>query len=65
MTSFSLEVGMLVDPNGMISITEANQNVSIVTGLVNEGAVANDENLLGISKRLLAQNKEVYEELAK
>ena len=47
---------MTVDTNTMVSITEANQNFS---------KVAKDEDVLEISKRLLAQNKEAYEVLAK
>ena len=74
--------------NSMISITEANQNFSKVTRLVDErgtavilknnvprylvidfskadeNAIASDEDVLAISKRLLAQNKEAYEVLA-
>ena len=73
----------------MISITEANQNFSKVTKLVDErgtavilknnvprylviefskadeSAVAPDEDVLAISKRLLKKNKEAYEVLAK
>ena len=80
---------MTIDTNTMISITEANQNFSKVTRLVDErgtavilknnvprylvidfskadeSAIAADEDVLAISKRLLAQNKESYEVLAK
>ncbi len=80
---------MTIDTNTMISITEANQNFSKVTKLVDEkgtavilknnvprylvmdfskadeNAVASDEDVLAISRRLLAQNKEAYEVLAK
>ena len=80
---------MTIDTNTMISITEANQNVSKVTKLVDErgtavilknnvprylviefskadeSAVAPDEDVLAISKRLLKKNKEAYEVLAK
>ena len=73
----------------MISITEANQNFSKVTRLVDEmgsavilknnvprylvidfskadeNATATDEDVLAISKRLMAQNREAYEVLAK
>ncbi len=78
---------MTIDTNTMISITEANQNFSKVTRLVDErgtavilknnvprylvidfskaDANATDEDVLAISKRLLAQNKEAYEVLAK
>lgn len=80
---------MIIDTNTMISITEANQNFSKVTKLVDEkgtaiilknnvprylvidfskaeeSAVAADEDVLTISKRLLKKNKEAYEVLAK
>ena len=80
---------MTIDTNTMISITEANQNFSKVTKLVDErgtavilknnvpryliiefskadeSAVAPDEDVLAISKRLLKKNKEAYEVLAK
>lgn len=80
---------MTIDTNTMISITEANQNFSKVTKLVDErgtavilknnvprylviefskadeSAVAPDEDVLAISKRLLKNNKEAYEVLAK
>ena len=69
----------------MLSITEANQNFSKVTRLVDErgsavilknnvprylvvdfskadeSAVASDEDIVAVSKRLLAKNKEAYE----
>ena len=80
---------MTIDTNTMISITEANQNFSKVTRLVDEkgtavilknnvprylvidfskaeeSSVASDEDVLAISKRLLTQNREAYEVLAK
>ena len=80
---------MIIDTNTMISITEANQNFSKVTKIVDEkgtaiilknnvprylvidfskaeeSAVAADEDVLAISKRLLKKNKEAYEVLAK
>ncbi len=80
---------MKIDTNTMISITEANQNFSKVTRLVDEkgsalilknnvprylvidfskadeNSVASNEDVLAISKRLLDQNKEAYQELAK
>ena len=80
---------MTIDTNTMISITEANQNFSKVTKLVDErgtavilknnvprylviefskadeSAVAPDEDVLAISKRLLKKNKEAYVVLAK
>ena len=73
----------------MISITEANQNFSKVTRLVDERgsavilknnvprylvidfskadneAIASDEDVMAISERLLKQNMEAYEVLAK
>lgn len=80
---------MTIDTSTMISITEANQNFSKVTKLVDEkgtavilknnvprylvidfskadeNADAADEDVIAISKRLMAQNKEAYEVLAK
>ena len=80
---------MTIDTNTMISITEANQNFSKVTKLVDEkgtavilknniprylviefskadeSAIASDEDVFTISKRLLKKNKEAYEVLAK
>ncbi len=80
---------MTIDTDTMISITEANQNFSKVTKLVDEKgtavilknnvprylviefskadeiAIASDEDVLAISKRLLKKNKEAYEVLAK
>ena len=80
---------MTIDTNTMISITEANQNFSKVTKLVDELGLAvirtnntprylvidfskadqernaSDEDVLSISDRLLKQNKEAYEVLAK
>ena len=80
---------MTIDTNTMISITEANQNFSKVTRLVDEkgsavilknnvprylvidfskadeSAIASDDDILAISKRLMVQNKEAYEVLAK
>lgn len=80
---------MIIDTNTMISITEANQNFSKVTRLVDEKgsavilknnvpkylvidfskadetALASDEDVLSISKRLIKENKKAYEVLAK
>ncbi len=80
---------MTIDTNTMISITEANQNFSKVTKLVDElgtavilknntpryividfskvdqEKTASDEDVLAISNRLIQQNKEAYEVLAK
>lgn len=80
---------MTIDTNTMISITEANQNFSKVTKLVDEHGtavilknnvprylvvdfsraekekVANTEDVLAVSERLIKQNKEAYEALAK
>lgn len=80
---------MIIDTNTIISITEANQNFSKVTRLVDEKgsavilknnvpkylvidfskadetAVASDEDVLSISKRLMKENKKAYEVLAK
>ena len=75
---------MTVDTNTMVSITEANQNFSIVARLVDElgsvvilknnaprylvidfskaddSAIARNEDVLEISKRLLEQNEEAF-----
>ena len=80
---------MTINTNAMVSITEANQNFSKVSRLVDElGTVvilknnvprylvidfskadaeteANDEDVLAVSERLVAQNREAYEVLAK
>lgn len=80
---------MTIDTNTMISITEANQNFSKVTKVVDEHGtalilknnvprylvidfskaekekIASAEDVLAISERLLKQNKEAYEVLAK
>jgi len=80
---------MTIDTNTMVSITEANQNFSKVTRLVDElgsavilknnvprylvidfgkaeqEMVASDADVLNMSQRLLAKNKEAYEVLAK
>lgn len=80
---------MTIDTNTMISITEANQNFSKVTKMVDkhgtavilknnvprylvidfskaeEEQVANMDDVLAISERLIRQNMETYEVLAK
>lgn len=80
---------MIIDTNTMISITEANQNFTKVTKVVDEHGtavilknnvprylvidfskaekeqVANADDVLAISERLIKQNKEAYEVLAK
>ena len=80
---------MRINTNQIVSISEANQNFSKVTRLVDErgtavilknnvprylvidfskadeSAIAADEDVLAISKRILAQDKEAYEVLAK
>lgn len=53
------------------SITEANQNFSKVTRLADidfsaeEEQYADDEEVSGISRRLIARNRQAYETLAK
>ena len=49
---------MNIDTNTMISITEADQNLE-------KEKVADTEEVLSISERLIKQNKEAYEVLAK
>ena len=80
---------MTIDTNTMISITEANQNFSRVTKVVDEHGTAvilknnvprylvidfskaekeknaSTEDVLSISERLIKQNMEAYEVLAK
>ena len=80
---------MTIDTNSMISITEANQNFSKVTRLVDEkgsavilknnvprylvidfskaeeNVIADDEDVLSVSKRLMKKNKKAYKVLAK
>ena len=80
---------MTIDTNTMISITEANQNFSKVTKVVDEHGtavilknnvpryividfskvekekIAATEDVLSISNRLIKQNMEAYEVLAK
>lgn len=80
---------MTIDTNTMISITEANQNFSKVTRMVDEHGtavilknnvprylvidfskaehekMASTEDVLAISERLIKQNMEAYEVLAK
>ncbi len=80
---------MTIDTNTMISITEANQNFSKVTKVVDEHGtavilknniprylvidfsraekekVASSEDVFAISERLIKQNMEAYEVLAK
>lgn len=80
---------MTIDTNTMISITEANQNFSKVTKMVDKHGTAvilknnvprylvidfskaekeqaaNMEDVLAVSERLIKQNMEAYEVLAK
>ena len=80
---------MTIDTNTMISITEANQNFSKVTKVVDEHGtavilknnvprylvidfnkvekekIADSEDVFSISERLIKQNMEAYEVLAK
>ncbi|MDD6034623.1 MAG: type II toxin-antitoxin system Phd/YefM family antitoxin [Lachnospiraceae bacterium] len=80
---------MTIDTNTMVSITEANQNFSKVTRMVDEKGsavilknnvprylvidfgkaeqemLASDADVLSVSQRLLAKNKEAYEVLAR
>jgi len=85
----SMVIKMTIDTNTLISITEANQNFSKVTKVVDEYGTAvilknnvpkylvidfgkaekiktaNTEDVLAISERLIKQNMEAYEVLAK
>ena len=56
---------MKIDKNTMFSITEANQNIPKIGRMLDESMIAKDEDVMEISKQLIAQNMEAYEELAK
>lgn len=80
---------MVINTDNLVSITEANQNLSRVARMVDENGAAvilknnvpryvlmefsqvedeqqaKDEDILEISKRLIAKNKQAYEVLAK
>lgn len=51
---------MNVNTNNLVSITEANQNFSRVARMVDES----DEDVLAVSKRLIAKNRKAYEVIA-
>ena len=61
------KVARLVDELGSVVILKNNVPRYLVIDFskVDESVVAEDEDVLEISKRLLAQNKEAYEVLAK
>ena len=61
------KVARLVDELGSVVILKNNVPRYLVIDFskADESAVAKDEDVLEISKRLLAQNKEAYEVLAK
>ena len=61
------KVARLVDELGSVVILKNNTPRYLVIDFskADESAVAKDEDVLEISKRLLAQNKEAYEVLAK
>ena len=72
---------MMIDTNTIISMTEANQNFSMVTRIVDRYGTAvifknnkpryevrmieDTEEVLSVSKKLMKRNAAVYEELAK
>ena len=61
---------MNVNTNNLVSITEANQNFSRVARMVDESGraeaeqIASDEDVLAVSKRLIAKNRKAYEVIA-
>ena len=61
---------MNVNTNNLVSITEANQNFSRVARMVDEFGraeaeqIASDEDVLAVSKRLIAKNRKAYEVIA-
>lgn len=62
---------MNIDTNNLVTITEANQNFSEVARLVDENGytekeqLASVEDVMSISKRLIAKNKQAYDMLKK
>ena len=62
---------MNIDTNNLVTITEANQNFSEVARLVDENGYtekeqfASVEDVMSISKRLIAKNKQAYDMLKK
>lgn len=61
------KVARLVDELGSVVILKNNvpRYLVIEFSKADDSAVASDEDVMAISKRLLAQNKEAYEVLAK
>ena len=61
------KVARLVDERGSVVILKNNAPRYLVIDFskVDESAVAKDDDVLEVSKRLLEQNKEAYEVLAK
>ncbi len=60
-------IARLVDENGSVIILKNNtpRYILIEFGKAEEEQLANDEDLLKISKRIIKKNRKVYEELAK
>ena len=60
-------IARLVDENGSVIILKNNtpRYILIEFGKAEEEQLANDEDLLEISKRIIKKNRKVYEELAK
>lgn len=62
---------MNIDTNNLVTITETNQNFSKVARLVDENGytekeqLTSDEDVISISKRLIANNKQAYDMLKK
>lgn len=61
------KVARLVDEHGTAVILKNNVPRYLVIDFskAEKDSVASDEDIMGISKRLIEQNKEAYEELAK
>ena len=60
-------IARLVDENGSVIILKNNtpRYILIEFGKAEEEQLANDEDLLEISKRIIERNRKLYEELAK
>lgn len=60
-------IARLVDENGSVIILKNNapRYILIEFGKAEEEQIANDEDLLEISRRIIEKNRKTYEELAK
>ena len=61
------KVAQIADKNGYVVIMENNtpKYLLVEFALAEEDQLADDENLLEVSRRLIEQNRKAYDELAK